>query len=135
MACADDPAAIHSTFDARGISTVVVRADRAEQLLVHTDTRVSDIRIWGTPVGGDASYHPVDPDSEGTSPNNTHLGFVGKIYGDVLVIAVQNEISQLDRGYRLDALNIILPPRIKVVRDRSALDADGAPDLRPPEQA
>jgi hypothetical protein len=123
------------TFDAVGVTAVVLRAAHATEATVRSEPATSSIRITGIPRGGARGYHSPNPGWRETPASRWGLDFVAKRYGHVLVISTENEIRYIHHGYSLDELAITVPAGVTVQRADRELTGDGRPDLSPPPRA
>ena len=119
-------------FDLEGISTVVVRAQKAAQLVAVPDSTREDLHLDASPAGGVKGYHPSDPSWQETPPEEWGLEFVAERHGPTLVVSTRNEIRHLHHHYYMDEIRVRLPPGIELQQEARELTGDGAADLTPP---
>jgi hypothetical protein len=126
-----DAPTVSRSFPAAGIKTVVVRAaDAARATIQHTDH--DRIQISGTMRGGAPGYHSPDPNWRETPASEWGLDFVGKQFGDVLILSTKNEIAFVHHSYDLHSIVVSVPAGVQVVQVPRELTGNGAPDLSPP---
>ena len=119
------------TFDAPGITTVVVRAANASGAVLQQSPD-SAVQVAGTARGGARGYHSPDPNWRETPASQWGLDFVAKQYGPVLIVSTKNEIRYIHHSYYLDELQIAVPKGVDVRRVDRELTGKGDPDLSPP---
>ena len=124
-------ATVTRSFDAAGITTVVLRAANAAQATVR-QTSPGRIEVSGKARGGAGGYHSPDPAWKETPPAQWGLDFVGKRHENVLVISSKNEIQYIHHGYSLHSLELSVPSGVKVVSIARQLTGNGEADLSPP---
>jgi hypothetical protein len=124
-------ATVARSFDAAGITTVVLRAANAAQATVR-HTSAGTVEVSGKARGGAGGYHSPDPNWKETKPEQWGLDFVGKRHQDVLVISSKNEIQYIHHGYSLDSLELSVPDGVKVIPVARQLSENGQADLSPP---
>ena len=124
-------ATVTRSFDAAGITTVVLRAANAAQATIR-QTSAGTIEVSGKARGGAGGYHSPDPAWKETPAAQWGLDFVGKRHQNVLVISSRNEIRYIHHGYSLDSLEISVPAGVKVVSVPRQLSENGEADLSPP---
>src|SRR5262245_54662556 len=88
-------ARVTKSFPARGVKTVVFRAEAAERAGVVTVPGSRAITVSGVPEGGAAGYHPADPNWRETPASQWGLDFRAKAFGPTLVISSAAEISYI----------------------------------------
>jgi hypothetical protein len=118
------------SFDARGITTVVLRAANAPAAVVeHSGERVN---VSGVPEGGARGYHSPNPGWRETPASEWGLDFVAARHGNVLVISTKNEIRFMHHRYVFEALKIRVPKGVTVIPTARELTGNGAADLSVP---
>jgi len=126
------PVTITRIFPTSGVANLVVRAATVESATVTTNSSSGKIEISGLPTGGARGYHPPNANWRETPPQRWGLDFVGKRYGEVLVVSTANEIHCIHHRYVLGDLHISVPARVGVLLQQRCLDGSGAPNLSPP---
>lgn len=119
-------------FSAEGVTQVILRSGLASQAEVRHASGQHTITVSGTPMGGAEGYHPSDPKWKETPAAEWNLGFVGKRYGENLVISSKNEIQYIHHYYVLDHVVLILPEGVDFKLAPRELNGDGEPDLNSP---
>ncbi len=114
-----------------GVKKVILRAEQAENAKVSIEA-IREIRVTGLPSGGAKGYHTSDPFWRETPPQEQGLDFVGKRFGDVLVISTKSEIFYIHHHYALQDLNIRVPKGVVVVKEKRTLNGEIVPDLSKP---
>ena len=122
---------VSRTFDAPGITAVVLRAANASDALVR-ESSTAAVQVAGTARGGARGYHAPDPSWRETPASRWGLDFVSKQYGSVLVVSTKNEIHYIHHSYYFDSLEIAVPAGVEVKRSNRELTGSGDPDLSPP---
>ena len=117
------------TFDATGITTVVLRAGDAERAEVKSVPGGRTITVSGMPEGGAAGYHPADPNWREIPASSWGQDFKARSFGPTLVVSTENEISYIHHDYRLRSLAISVPQGVEVVKEKRTLSDEGPPDL------
>ncbi len=125
------PIRVVRSFSARGIETVVLRAEDAEQATVKP-TPGQEVTVSGAPEGGAPGYHPPFPNWRETPPEQAGLDFEARVYGRTLVISTKAETLFIHHYYHLSDLEVVVPEGVEVVKERRQLSGDPSPELSPP---
>ena len=120
------------SYPARGIETVVLRAEGAEEAKVRTVPGRAVITVTGRPAGDARGYHPADPDWRETPAAQWGLDFAARSYGPTLVISSASEIRYIHHDYHIEDIEIEVPPGIAVIREKRELTGEPPPDLSEP---
>ena len=124
------PATVSQSFDAAGITTVILRAANAPRVTIRRDSETT-IEVSGKAQGGAGGYHSPDPNWRETPAAQWGLGFVAKRFQNVLVISSRNELHMIHHSYYLDSLVLSVPANVEVIPAARELNGSGEPDLRP----
>ena len=131
---APDPPApstlVVQSFDAAGITRVVLRAEDAAAATVVVQASTSTIDVAGVPTGGAKGYHSPDPKWRETPAAKWGLDFVSVRRGSTLIVSTKNEMAYIHHHYAFERLTIGVPKGVEVVKEPRTLTGDGAPDLR-----
>lgn len=116
-------------FPATKVRQIILRAADANSSVV-SEHAVGAIDVSADATGGALGYHSPDPSWKETPANEWGLGFVGRQYGDTLVISSRNELSHIHHHYRLSGIRIAKPADVRLILEKRTLNGDGAADLR-----
>ena len=123
------PSPLRRSFPAAGITTLVLRAEGANKVMVETGARGSAIEVSGIPTGGAAGYRSPDPKWRETPAAERGLDFVSVQRGPRLVVSTKNEMRYIHHHYAFASVTVRVPPGVEVVKEQRTLTGDGAPDL------
>ena len=131
-AAAPEPGRVTGSFDATGITRVVLRAAMADDAVVDVTAVAGKVTVSGQAAGGAEGYHPADPRWRETPAAEWGLGFAAKRFGPTLVISTRNEISFIHHHYAITGIRLRVPPSVELSRQRRVLNGSGEADLAPP---
>ena len=121
---------VSRSFDAGGVQRVVLRTSAADQAVIrHVGKAVT---VSGIPFGGAKGYHPSDPNWKETPAAEWGLDFVAQRFGGTLIISSKNEIRYIHHYYAIHDVVVEVPPGVELVREKSTLTGNGAPNLERP---
>jgi hypothetical protein len=127
-----EPDRLTRSFDARGIQTVVLRAEAAQKAEVKTVPAGRLVTVSGIPEGGAPGYHSTDPNWRETPASRWGLDFRAKFFGPTLVVSTEQEMAYIHHYYHLGSLSISVPEGVTVIKENRKLTGEPAPDLSPP---
>ncbi len=120
------------SFDAAGITRVVLRAASADAATIGVQPGTEIVTVSGQAAGGAEGYHPADPRWRETAAADWGLDFAAKRFGPTLVISTRNEISYIHHHYVIAGIGLQLPPSVELVRQTRILTGSGEADLTQP---
>ena len=120
------------SFDAAGVTRIVLRAASADASTVDVVSGTHVVTVSGQATGGAEGYHPADPRWRETTAADWGLDFAAKRSGSTLVISTKNEIGYIHHHYVIAAIGVRLPPSIELIKQMRVLSGSGETDLAPP---
>ncbi len=120
------------SFDAAGVTRVMLRAASADGSTIDVVSGTHVVTVSGKATGGAEGYHPADPRWRETAAADWGLDFAAKRFGSTLVISTRNEIGYIDHHYVIAAIGVRLPPSIELVKQVRILSGNGEADFAPP---
>lgn len=120
-------------FNARSVTRVILRANAADSASVSTIERDTPfLSVSGVPTRDAGDYHPPDPHRREKPASEWGLAFVGRRFGNALVISTKNEVGHFHHRYTLEHILVMAPHPVHFVCEVRKIAGNGAADLSPP---
>ena len=131
----ETPARINDTtwtFDGSDIRHIIFRAREARSTVISSSEN-DLVSISATAEGGAIGYHSPDPDWRETPAQDWGMDFVGRKFGNTLIISSRKELAFIHHDYFLYNIRIMKPSGVTIsLEERELIDGklDEGADLQ-----